>query len=94
MVPKIRSGQLSVPIASKLSRLKPPERAKILDRTQGEEINDRRLHELTRTVINEARNQSAKEFARTKQPVETRESSSVNWGSSGIASMTIRWTYS
>ena len=65
LVPKIRSGQLSVPIASKLSRLKPPERAKILDRTQGEEINDRRLQELTRSVINESRNQSAKEFART-----------------------------
>ena len=65
-MPKIRSGQLSIPIASKLSRLKPPERATILDRTQGEEINDRRLQELTRSVINESRNQSAKEFARTR----------------------------
>jgi ParB-like chromosome segregation protein Spo0J len=65
LVPKIRSGQLSVPIASRLSRLKPPERTKILDRTQGEEINSRRLQELTRTVLNESRHQSAKQFART-----------------------------
>ncbi len=65
LVPQIRSGQLSVPIASKLSQLKPPERAKILARTQGEEINDRRLQELTRTVINESRSESAREFAQT-----------------------------
>ena len=65
LVPKIRNGQLSVPIASRLSRLKPPERTKVLDRMQGEEINSRRLHELTRTVLNESRCQSATEFART-----------------------------
>jgi hypothetical protein len=65
LVPKIRTGELSVPIATRLSRLKPPERTKILDRTQGEEINSRRLQELTRTVLNESRHQSAKEFART-----------------------------
>jgi hypothetical protein len=65
LVPKIRTGELSVPIASRLSRLKPPERTKVLDRMQGEEINSRRLHELTRTVLNESRHQSATEFART-----------------------------
>jgi hypothetical protein len=67
LVPKIRSGQLSVPIATRLSPLKPPERTKILDRTQGGEIDSRRLQELTRTVLNESRSQSAKEFARTKR---------------------------
>jgi hypothetical protein len=67
LVPKIRSGHLSVPIASRLSRLEPRERTKILDRTQGEEIDSRRLQELTRTVLNESRHQSAKEFARTSR---------------------------
>jgi hypothetical protein len=66
LVPKIRSGQLSVPIATRLSRLKLPERTKILDRTQGVEIDSRRLQELTRTVLNESRRQSAKDFARTR----------------------------
>jgi ParB-like chromosome segregation protein Spo0J len=65
LVPKIRSGQLSVPIATRLSRLEPPERTKILDRTEGEEINSRRLQEMTRKVLNESRHQSAKEFAST-----------------------------